>query len=72
MLNILLQIFFFSTLSLDKKRCFWYICRYWLFGEKEQKGTGDSKRIRGWFPHLCAIEVIENNIYGSNGPYKDN
>ncbi|XP_024938248.1 palmitoyltransferase ZDHHC6 isoform X2 [Cephus cinctus] len=35
--------------------------RYWLFGEKEQfSGNSPSKRIRGWFPKHCAVEVIEN------------
>lgn len=36
--------------------------RYWLFGEREHQGAGDfsGKRIRGWFPRSCAVEVIEN------------
>ncbi|XP_032680406.1 palmitoyltransferase ZDHHC6 isoform X2 [Odontomachus brunneus] len=47
--------------------------RYWLFGEKEQKGGGDTgmKRIRGWLPQPCAIEIIENNIYGTDNLSKD-
>ncbi|KAL0132068.1 hypothetical protein PUN28_000087 [Cardiocondyla obscurior] len=34
--------------------------KYWLFGEKEQKEDENSKlkRIRGWFPRPCAIEII--------------
>lgn len=36
--------------------------KYWLFGEREDEGSGDNKlnRVRGWFPRPCAIEVIEN------------
>ncbi|XP_043497730.1 palmitoyltransferase ZDHHC6 isoform X2 [Polistes fuscatus] len=39
--------------------------RYWLFGEKEQKAIIDFpiKRVRGWFPRPCAIELIESNQY---------
>lgn len=48
--------------------------RYWLFGEKEQKGENNvgSKRIRGWFPRPCVIEVIENDLYDSDNLFKDN
>lgn len=48
--------------------------RYWLFGEKEQKeGNNGLKRIRGWFPRPCVIEVIENELYDSDSSLlKDN
>lgn len=48
--------------------------RYWLFGEKEQKGDNnvESKRIRGWLPRPCVIEVIENDLYDSNNLFKEN
>lgn len=38
--------------------------RYWLFGEKEDEGSGDNKvkRMRGWFPRPSAIEVIGNDM----------
>ncbi|XP_033230999.1 palmitoyltransferase ZDHHC6 [Belonocnema kinseyi] len=38
--------------------------KYWLFGEKEEEGSGDNNgnRIRGWFPRPSAIEVIENGM----------
>ncbi|XP_020282261.1 palmitoyltransferase ZDHHC6-like [Pseudomyrmex gracilis] len=36
--------------------------QYWLFGEKDQKGNAQSKRVRGWFPRPCAIEVIEGDL----------
>lgn len=47
--------------------------RYWLFGEKEQRTDNDvgSKRIRGWLPRPCVIEVIENGLYDSNNLCKD-
>lgn len=47
--------------------------RYWLFGEKEQREVGGarSKRVRGWFPQPCAIEVIESNVYGIEKLSKD-
>ncbi|XP_012286618.1 palmitoyltransferase ZDHHC6 isoform X2 [Orussus abietinus] len=37
--------------------------RYWLFGEKEQERPVNSavKRIRGWFPKPCALEIIESD-----------
>lgn len=44
--------------------------RYWLFGEKEQKGDTKLKRIRGWLPQPCAIEVIENT-YDMDKMFKD-
>lgn len=39
--------------------------KYWLFGEKEQKEGEDakSKRIRGWLPRPCAVEVIEKSVW---------
>ncbi|GAB1867001.1 Palmitoyltransferase [Camponotus japonicus] len=48
--------------------------KYWLFGEKEQKGDNnvESKRIRGWLPRPCVIEVIENDLYDSNNLFKEN
>ncbi|KAL6430729.1 hypothetical protein ACFW04_006941 [Cataglyphis niger] len=48
--------------------------KYWLFGEKEQKGENNVglKRIRGWFPRPCVIEVIENDLYDSDNLFKDN
>ncbi|KAL1122363.1 hypothetical protein AAG570_003768 [Ranatra chinensis] len=30
--------------------------KYWLFGEKAFEGD-DSRRIRGWFPRCCVVEV---------------
>ncbi|XP_008549087.1 palmitoyltransferase ZDHHC6 [Microplitis demolitor] len=44
--------------------------KYWLFGEKQESNGDPKKRIRGWFPHSSAIEVVEN---GRNIPadYKD-
>ncbi|XP_019696549.1 palmitoyltransferase ZDHHC6 isoform X2 [Harpegnathos saltator] len=47
--------------------------RYWIFGEKEQKGVGDAgtRRIRGWLPQPCAIEIIENDMYGTDNLSKD-
>ncbi|KAH0568835.1 palmitoyltransferase ZDHHC6 [Cotesia glomerata] len=34
--------------------------KYWLFGEKQETIGDPKKRIRGWFPHSSAIEVVEN------------
>lgn len=55
-----IALFFFSEIvaftSFDLFR------RYWLFGEKDQKGNAQSKRVRGWFPRPCAIEVIEGDL----------
>ncbi|CAD6226698.1 GSCOCG00005869001-RA-CDS [Cotesia congregata] len=34
--------------------------KYWLFGEKQDTIGDPKKRIRGWFPHSSAIEVVEN------------
>lgn len=47
--------------------------RYWLFGEKEQEIISDVpvKRVRGWFPRPCAIELIENNKYSSTSSNSD-
>ncbi|EZA53399.1 hypothetical protein DMN91_004945 [Ooceraea biroi] len=47
--------------------------KHWIFGEKMQKGGKDvgSKRIRGWLPRPCAIEVIENVPYNSDNLSKD-
>ncbi|XP_074105464.1 palmitoyltransferase ZDHHC6 [Cotesia typhae] len=44
--------------------------KYWLFGEKQEAIGDPKKRIRGWFPHSSAIEVVEN---GRNIPtdFKD-
>jgi len=30
--------------------------KHWLFGEKE----GQEKRMRGWFPRVCVVEVTEH------------
>lgn len=56
-----LKINFFKYLTEN----FYTFCRYWLFGEKEQKEGEDakSKRIRGWLPRPCAVEVIEKSIW---------
>lgn len=47
---------FFMTLS------FFFVCRYWLFGERQNEGAGDApaRRHRGWFPRSSVIEVIAN------------
>ncbi|XP_011158110.1 palmitoyltransferase ZDHHC6 [Solenopsis invicta] len=39
--------------------------KYWLFGEKQQKEREDakSKRIRGWLPRPCAVEVVEKSVW---------
>lgn len=44
---------------------FLIFCRYWLFGEKEQKEGEDTKlkRIRGWLPRPCVVEVIEKSVW---------
>ncbi|KAK0182688.1 hypothetical protein PV327_000798 [Microctonus hyperodae] len=37
--------------------------KYWLFGEKQSNDCDPKRRIRGWFPRPCALEVIENGDY---------
>ena len=46
--------------SLCEEKLFTFFCmlRYWLFGEKAQP-DGIKKRERGWFPRLCAMELVE-------------
>lgn len=57
-LNFFLTICYLTT-------NFFISCRYWLFGEKEQKEgeNAKSKRIRGWLPRPCTVEVIEKSIW---------
>ncbi|KAG7212991.1 hypothetical protein KM043_002330 [Ampulex compressa] len=47
--------------------------KYWLFGERENDGTNETsgKRVRGWFPRPCAIEVIENEKYSLSSTKTD-
>ncbi|KAF5305404.1 hypothetical protein FQR65_LT07730 [Abscondita terminalis] len=39
--------------------------KHWLFGEKLQPQLSEtqqsSSRIRGWFPRICAVELVEGN-----------
>lgn len=39
--------------------------KHWLFGEKLQPQLNEteqySSRIRGWFPRMCAVELVEGN-----------
>lgn len=49
--------------------------RYWLFGEKREAKSGKDagmKRVKGWLPRPCAIEVIDNFLYNSDNSLKDN
>jgi len=45
--------------------------KYWLYGELEQLKSADSckKRVRGWFPRQCAVEMVDHgdcNMHNSN------
>ena len=38
--------------------------KYWLFGEKIDKKSDDDtkpKRVRGWFPRPCAVELADES-----------
>ncbi|XP_011305941.1 palmitoyltransferase ZDHHC6 [Fopius arisanus] len=37
--------------------------RHWLFGEKMQERDDPKMRVKGWFPRISAIEVVENEDY---------
>lgn len=59
--------FFIDIIISSQKNSYINYYRYWLFGEKEQETVQNVpiKRIRGWFPRPCAIEIIGNNQYFS-------
>jgi len=62
-LKIFFYIFIFQIICYLTKK-FYIFYRYWLFGEKEQKeGEAKFKRIRGWLPRPCAVEVIEKSVW---------
>ncbi|XP_014262297.1 palmitoyltransferase ZDHHC6 isoform X2 [Cimex lectularius] len=45
--------------------------RYWLFGEKAADDPS-GKRVRGWFPRCCVMELNEGGDFTVPEPKKDN
>ena len=42
--------------------------RHWLYGDKAMGNAEDSKgakRVRGWFPRKCAVEVVDHSCEGT-------
>jgi len=42
--------------------------RFWLYGELVQDQAQGQKRVRGWFPRQCAVEVVDHSDCCSDQP----